>query len=670
MSKKKRLIKAKDLYRFQLATYAELSPDGRQVVYALQRVDAKSQKTYANLWIAPVVGGEPWQLTVGDHVDSLPRWSPDGSRIAFLSNRDAEKQPQIYLIRFGGGEAQQLTDLKGEFAEVSWSPDGEALAFQFRKKDQDAIERETEDKKKELGIVAREIDRVRYSLDGKGYLPKERWHIWTVDAQSGKATQLTDHAIYDELRPCWAPDGKALAFVSNHAQDPDLDPDRQDLFVMPAGGGKARKLPAPPGPKPLHSWSPDGKWIAYVGQEGCGLWYKNEHLWIVRADGKEDARNLTARHDFTISAFTLNDTGSAKLMPPVWSKDGKRLYVQVSEHGSTTLRVVSVKHGNVEPVIEEQGVVGCFNFDAEQQTLFYFHGKLQDPVQLWVLDMASGATRQLTQLNAWLDEVDLGEVEEVWTKGPDNNHLQGWILKPPRFDPEKSYPSILEIHGGPLGQYGFYFMHEFYYLAAQGYIVHFTNPRGGIGYGETHAGAIWGGWGDRDYADLMAWTDYIAKLPYIDPARMGVTGGSYGGYMTAWIIGHTGRFAAAVTQRCVSNLISMWGSSDGNWVFQLPFGNQAPYQSIERLWESSPMKYIGNAKTPTLVIHSQNDLRCPIEQGQQVYVALKTLGVDTGFIVFPDEPHGLSRVGRTDRRVARLQHIRRWFDRYLKADRD
>lgn len=214
--------------------------------------------------------------------------------------------------------------------------------------------------------------------------------------------------------------------------------------------------------------------------------------------------------------------------------------------------------------------------------------------------------------------------------------------------------------------YGNHFMNEFYYLASKGYVVYYTNPRGGRGYGEAHAKAIWGAWGTADYADVMAWTDHVEKLPYIDRDRMGVTGGSYGGYMTLWIIGHTARFKAAVAQRVVSNFVSMWGSSDFNWGFQHTFGNIPPYKDINAAWDCSPMKYIGNAKTPTLIIHSENDFRCPIEQGEQAFVALKQLGVDSEMVRFPEESHGLSRGGRTDRRIARLNHILRWFEKYLK----
>ncbi|MGC9358634.1 MAG: S9 family peptidase, partial [Anaerolineae bacterium] len=481
--------------------------------------------------------------------------------------------------------------------------------FQFRKKDPEAGEREEDERKKELGTVYRRIDRLFYSEDAVGWYPGERWHLWSVDVETGETAQLTEGAIYDEMAPAWSPDGTEIVFLSNRTEDPDLDPDVVDVYVMPAEGGEFRRLPTPVGRKQHPVFSPDGTQIAYIGRQGRSDWWKNQNVWVVSVDGSEEACDLTGDHDITVSSFTLNDMGSAKMMPPVWSPDGETLYVQMSQHGRTLLNAVSAADGSLEPVVEGEGVVGVYDFSKDGERLLYFWGSMEDPGQLYLLEMATGETRQITHLNSFLSEIDLGSVEEVWFEGAAGNDLQGWILKPPDFEPVKQYPSILEIHGGPLAQYGFFFMHEFYYLAAQGYVVYFCNPRGGLGYGEEHAKAIWGGWGDADYADLMTWVDYVKELPYIDPDRMGVTGGSYGGYMTAWIIGQTDRFEAAVAQRSVTNLISMWGSSDGNWIFQRPFGDKAPYESIEQLWESSPMKHVGNARTPTMVIHSEQDLR-------------------------------------------------------------
>ncbi len=666
-SKPPRTIQAEDLYRFQLLSEPRISPDGKDVIYAVQRVDQKTEKKYTNLWIVPAQGGRERQYTWGDQNDTHPRWSPDGSQIAFLSNRgDLDKPAQIYLIPTSGGEAYPLTDLPGTVSDFSWSPDGKQLLCTLRKTDADQFEREKDEQKKKLGVVARHYDRVFYKLDGYGYLPRERTHLWVVEARSGKAKQLTDHPVYDELTPAWSPDGKRLAFFSNHSEDPDFNLDAVDLFVMPAAGGEMRKIATPPGEKTQPSFSPDGKWIAYYGYHGEGTGWRNTSLWLVPSDGSQPPCNLTEKYDLHASSWTINDLGQPEGMPPAWSNDGRRLYFPVVLHGSSLLMSIATNGEELQTVIGEGGVVGSFSFDRDQARLAYFYGQMDDPGQVYVRELASGKDRPLTRLNrASLDQIDLGQMEEVWFKGPAGNDLQGWILKPPGFDPAKKYPSILEIHGGPLIQYGKYFMHEFYYLASKGFVVYFTNPRGGRGYGEAHAKAIWGCWGGADYDDIMAWTDLVAQKPYIDTSRMGVTGGSYGGYMTVWIIGHTQRYKAAVTQRCVSNFISMWGSSDFNWSFQQELTAGRPFEDLQKYWDMSPIKYIGSARTPTLVIHNEFDLRCPIEQGEQVFVALKSLGVESEMVRFPDEFHGLSRTGRTDRRIARLNHILGWFEKHL-----
>jgi dipeptidyl aminopeptidase/acylaminoacyl peptidase len=668
MPAKKRFITAEDLYDITLISDCRISPDGTHVAYTTQRIDRKTEKKYTNLWAAPVKGGNPYQFTYGDHSDSAPRWSPDGSHIAFLSNRDDENQPQIYVIPFTGGEARKLTDLKGTIESFEWSPDGTRFVCCFQKKDQEEIEREENEQKKKLGIVSRHITRVFYKEDGKGFLPRERSHLWVVNAGTGKATQITDHEIYDEVEPTWSPDGNSIVFMSNRAEDPDLDPEATDVFVIPAKGGDFRKVDTPPGPKNSPWVSPDGKWIAYFGSEGKQIPWNLTRLWVVPFDGSAPAQNLTGNNDFNVASWTINDLpGSPPQMPPTWSRDSRKIYFQVAHHGNTVLKAITLDK-QLESVLEDTGVVGAFTLDTSQNILAYFHGDMKDPGELWVLDMKKGSKTQITHVNKDLfTSLDLGEVEEVWFKGSAGNDLQGWILKPPDFDSSEKYPSILEIHGGPRVQYGNFFMHEFFFLAAQGYVVYFCNPRGGQGYGEAHSKSIWNVWGTVDYEDLMAWADYMEKKPYIDKKRMGVTGGSYGGYMTNWIIGNTQRFAAAVTQRSVSNLTSMYGSSDFNWAFQDEFGNEPPWENIENYWKQSPLKYMGNARTPTQVIHSENDLRANIEQGLQVFVALKRLGVDTELILFPDEPHGLSRTGRTDRRIARLNHMKRWFDTYLKG---
>jgi dipeptidyl aminopeptidase/acylaminoacyl peptidase len=668
MPQKKRPITPEDLYRLEILSDARISPDGNTVIYRLQRVDRKTEKKYGNLWVVPTGGGEPRQFTQGDQSDSSPRWSPDGRTIAFLSNRaDKDKPPQVFLLPFDGGEARRLTSIEGEIDNLSWSPDGRRLLCTVRKTDLEALEREKDEQKKKLGVVYRRYDRLFYKLDGYGYLPQERIHIWTIDARTGKGRQLTDHPVWDELDPAYSPDSREIAFVSNRLNEPDQNPDAVDLFVMSASGGEPRLIKSPMGSKSQPSFSPDGNWLAYYGQEGEGLGYRNYGLWVVPVDGSKPAKNLIQKFDLTASSMVINDVGSPEQMRPTWSNDGRQIYFQVAYHGSSLLKRISLDGRDLQDIVGEGGVVGSYSFDRTQAKLAYFFGQMHDPGQVYLRELGSGTTRHLTRVNRDLfDTISLPRVEEVWFKNPEGLSLQGWIMFPPRFDPKRKYPSILEIHGGPMTQYGKFFMHEFNYFASNGYVVYFSNPRGGRGYGEAHTKAIWGDWGSADYVDVMAFAEMMARKPYIDKNRMGVTGGSYGGYMTLWIIGHNDFFKAAVTQRCVSNFISEWGSSDLNWTFEQELTAGPPFKDLKKYWDMSPIKYIGYAKTPTMVIHNEGDLRCPIEQGEQAFVALKRLGVETEFIRFPEEFHGLSRTGRTDRRIARLNHILRWMDKYLK----
>jgi dipeptidyl aminopeptidase/acylaminoacyl peptidase len=687
-NRKRRVITAEDLYRFRLITDSRISPDGEHVVYSVQRVYRKTEKKFTNLWIAHIGRGRSRQFTYGDHVDSQPRWSPDSRSIAFLSNRKDEKQTQIYIIPADGGEARKLTDLRGDFSTFEWSPDGKAIVCAFRRRDRDALRRERDEKKKELGIVARHIDRVFYKMDGSGFLPKERWHIWQIDARTGRSVQLTDGDRHGEYAPSWSPDGRSIVFLSNRHPDPDHHPDHIDIFIIPAGGGRLRKVETPVGIKLAVGFSPDGRRLAYYGITGQGQWYKNMSLWVVPAGGRsgpgtarrKSARrkagpvNLTARFDVEVLGEIIGDLRpELPVGPPVWSGDGSRIYFTAGRHGCTTLNSVTVgeaglpRSGKLEAVIDERGAVMQFSLDRANSRIAYIYGDTANPPDLYARGPAGRPPRRITRVNEWvLRDVDLGEIEEVWFKGPGGNDLHGWILKPPGFRPGKKYPSILGIHGGPMIQYGHAFMHEFYYLAANGYVVFFSNPRGSQGYGEKHSKAIWGRWGKADYADIMAWTDLVARKPYIDRRRMGVTGGSYGGFMTNWIIGHTNRFRAAVTQRCIVNLVSKYGTGDYNWLLAYRFGGKDPWGDIEAYWDQSPLKYFGNVRTPTLVIHSEEDHRCPIAEGEQTFVALRKVGVDAEMVLFPEEPHGLSRTGRTDRRIERLKHMLRWFDKYLK----
>ena len=667
MNNELRRISVEDLYGMRTVAGCDLSPDGRHAAYTVKRVCKARQKTYSDIWIADTGGGGHRAFTAGDWVDASPKFSPDGSRLAFLSNRETEQEQQLHLIPFDGGEAKRLADMKGRIGSFDWSPDGERIVFEFRAKDLDETERDEDEGKKKLGVVERHLERVYYRLDGVGFWPKQRQHLWTISIDTAKLQQLTDGDIYDEHSPCWTPDGKNVVFVSNRSDDPDLRSDEMDLYMAPANGGEPQRIDAPSGTKSLPSVSPCGQRVAYIGKESANSPWKNAELWVASIDGTDPARSLTAEFDVSIGNDTISERGDGPSTRPVWSPDSERVYFQVTRRGRTQLCSVTLDC-KLEAVLDHDAIVGEFGFDQRRSTVAWVDVSERSPGEVHSLRMDSRKQRRISSQNDELmSKLELGKVEEVWFPSPGGADLEGWILKPPGFDPARQYASILQIHGGPWAQYGNVFMHEFQFLAAHDYVVYFCNPRGGRGYGEAHASAIVENWGGADFEDLMAWADYAQELPYIDEQRMGVTGGSYGGFMTNWIIGHTDRFKAAVTQRSVVNLVDFYGTSDTGWTWESVFSGRPPWEDFESYWRQSPLRYIGNARTPTLIIHSENDLRCPVSQGEQLFTALKRIGVETELVRFPEESHGLSRGGRTDRRISRLNHILRWFDKYLKA---
>ena len=429
-SSKKRTTTPHDLYLFELISSTRLAADGKNVVYSQQWVEKKTEKKYANLWIVSTEAGDPVgprQFTFGSQRDDHPRWSPDGSQIAFLSNRgDSEKPSQVYLIPFGGGEAHSLTDLPAEILDFVWSPDGKRLVCSVRKLDPEALDRQKDEQKNKLGVVARHYSRVFYKLDGYGYLPHERTHLWVVDSRTGKARQLTEHALYDEQQPAWSPDGRWIAFVSNRSPNPDFNLYAQDIYLLPAAGGEMRKIEAPVGEKLLPSFSPDGRWIAYYANETDHEEYKNMGLWIVPSDGSQPPCNLTEKYDLHASSWTINDLGQPEMMPPTWSVDGQTLYFPMVKHGSSLLMSIDRGGENLTTVIGGEGVVGSFSFDRSQDKLAYFYGNLYDPGQVYLRDTQNGDQRKLTQVNKALFELlELGVVETYWIKGPDGNRSAG-----------------------------------------------------------------------------------------------------------------------------------------------------------------------------------------------------------------------------------------------------
>jgi len=661
--RKKRLLDAEDICRIRVIIDAAFSPDGRKVAYALQTISEDRRKYFSHVYMLDVNTRRSTQFTFGEVHDHGLAWSPNGSFLAFLSTRN--KKSGIYIIPAQGGAERKLLEKDGSFSDLRWTPDEQALVYAFRFNDSHTIQ---DEKKKAEPPVFRHITRLFYRLDDVGFLPRDRYHIWKIEIEGGKDTQLT-LGPYDDVSPAVSPDGRWIVFVSNHSKNPDLDDLRHDLFLMPINGGKARRIPAPAGPKLAPVFSPDGRLLAYLGHTNPNdAWgVTNLHVWTVGLSGRPAARDLMPTYERTAEDQTLGDMGEESIVAPAWSQDGKRIFFLASDTGSTQKLTVPARGGSPSRVTTRDWHVKHFGLSGKTSAAVI--SDLTNPTDLFLMPAAVGGgkhARKVTAVNSQLlTEINMPTTKSIRFKGRDGFDLQGWLVYPVGFNREKKYPAILEIHGGPRAQYGFTFFHEMLLLASNGYLVFYTNPRGGGGRGEAFAGSIIGKWGSVDYEDCMAAADYLERLPYVDQNRLGVTGGSYGGFMTNWIVGHTDRFRAAVTQRSVVNLHSFFGSSDFGYSLHREFLGY-PWTRPDIYRKCSPLSYAQRIRTPLLILHSEQDLRCGIEQAEQLFATLKMMKKKVEFARFPEEPHGLSRHGRPDRRVARLQWILKWFKRYLQ----
>ncbi len=661
LANKKRYITAKDLLALKFVRSVAISPDEKEILYVVEWMDEKDNKYYSNLWMVNTQTRENRQFTFGKVKDSSPLWSPNGKKIAFISKR-GEKQG-IFIINRDGGEAAKLIEAEGSFKQLCWSADGKTIVYSFRKaeihKDKDG---------KSVQPVVREIKRIFYRLDGDGWLPKDGFHLWICDTQTGQAQQITK-GKYEEHWPKYSPDGKSIALISNRSKDPDLNPLRQDIYIISSEGKSLRKVSTPAGPKEALSWSPDGKKIAYLGhpypEDTWGV--RNYQVWVVEPDNKNSARNLTLKLDRMCMDLVITDTGDVhSIASPAWSDNSRRLYFTVSDAGNSQIYSVDLK-GKFSKILTGNFRCADFHLNGKTKKIAALISDNSHPGEAWVANSSgAGKPQKLTTVNQQtLSKFSFSKPEEFWFNSFDGTKIQAWIIKPPNFNPKKKYPAIVEIHGGPRVLYGNAFFHEFQFLTALGFVVFYSNPRGSQGYGEKFAGGNHKDWGNVDYKDIMAGVDFLCMKPYVDAKRLGVTGGSYGGYMTNWIVGHTHRFRAAITGRSVVNLVSFFGSSDFGFDDYREFGCQ-PWEDWMRLLKMSPIYYVKNIKTPLLILHNENDLRCHIEQAEQLFAALKFLKRKVEFVRFPEEFHGLSRTGRPDRRIERLNRIASWFKRYLK----
>ncbi|CAN5680417.1 S9 family peptidase [soil metagenome] len=651
----KRRIEAEDIYRFKMVSNPQVSPDGNSVAYVVTAMDEDDNNYQASIFLCDLDGSRTTRLTTARSRDTSPRWSPDGNHIAFQSNRSETNQ--VWMIRVAGGEPWKVTDFKTGVSGFSWSPDGGSLAVVSKDSDSD-----TEPDEDEPETDVKHITAIRYKSNDEGFLDMKPRNIWIVRPFDESQSQLTRSDVHD-TDPVWSPAGDHIAFVTNRTEGRHWN-SVSEIWTVAIGSGQEQPVfSGDDASFGAPSWSPDGSEIAAIGhREAVAGGSPDSPIWIASATG-EGERVVTGELGRSVGDSAMSDMAQAGESSPIWSSDGGSLRFRTSDSGGTYIHEVPSEGGTVQRIDEGRYRISGLSITPDGSAMAYVKATAVNPGDLFVSDANGENERRLTSTNEdFLSEIALSEPEPFWVDAPDRVPIQGWILKPPGFNPEVKYPLILEIHGGPHGMYAEAFMQEFQCLAANGYVVVYTNPRGSSGYGEKFTRESHKRWGEADMPDLMAAVDHVVSLGYIDESRMGVTGGSYGGYMTLWVIGHTDRFKAAVTQRCVSNLYSFYGTSDIGWTFiDYEFGG-LPWEHQEHFMKYSPISYVNEMTTPLLIIHSELDYRCPIEQGEQVFISLKRLGRDVEFVRFPDENHDLSRSGKPKHRIERLQHILRWFD--------
>lgn len=692
-----RRLQARDLLALRLAGDVQIAGDGGAVAFTETASNAEKNEYTSRIWLARP-GGGPVPLTAGPR-DSTPRWSPDGRYLAFL-RRSEEGATQIWLLPTNGGEARQLTRIKGGCSHPVWSPDGRCLAFVARVRggelQPDGREEEEKDPFVRYNKDVRVITRLFYKLDTAGFFDERRAQIgliavadpdaapvfpvangtaYTAGPAAAALPVLLTGGEFDHADPAFSPDGSLVAFTAHRCAEADWEPDVRDLWVVPAAGGEPLRLTRGDLLCSTPAFSPDGRTIAFIASRAADHGYGNDRIYLVDRDGGAAARCLTAGSDLTFDDISSKDTPAPASSPLTWSPEGRTLYALASDHGTVHVHRVDVATGAVSRATDGDRCVYSYHICGERIALAV--ADYLDPARVCLAawdGKAAGDEQTLTDANPWLREVALSRPERYQFRGPEQvgssepgPAVDGWIMRPPGHEPGQRCPAILQIHGGPMAMYGARFFFEFQELCARGYVVLFTNPRGSLGYGEQFCACIKADWGNRDYADCMAGVDAaLARFDCIDPRRLGVMGGSYGGFLVNWIAGHTDRFACAVTMRSVVNRMSAMGTSDVGFSRVPLFGGAYWWEDPAPYLKQSPLLHASRIHTPLLIEHQENDLRCPIDQAEQLYAALKLQKKEVKFVRYPGESHEMSRAGKPWHRVYRLVTNGDWLDQHLQ----
>lgn len=673
-------MKEEDLLRFEWIADPQMSPDGTRIAFTRVSVDVEADEYRTNLWLqdVPASGQDPAPpraLTFGGR-DAQPRWSPDGTRLAFVRRASAEADPQIHVLPLAGGEAAALTSLKSGCSAPAWSPDGATIAFLSGHNP--ALD--SPESKKPKHEPARLVTRPVFRWNAQGFVDHDHLeHVWVVPATGGAPRALTTGREYKEENVAWSRDGRWVLFTSDRRPEPWFEHEDGEVWAVPADlaepteGGALRVVADVRGPIVQFHEGGDGRLAAIGGIRPAAVrsYDPSELLVFSGAWPMTQPVRASAALDRPVNeggiASDQHPPRGGGAPPLAFTHDGRGVLCVVEHHGGSRLVALDPEGGGLRELTPGGRDVIHGTVSADGRRVALTLGGHGTPGDLHVLDVESGALVRLFGANdALLAEANLGEVEEFWVESFDGTPIQAWVVKPPGFEASRRYPLILEIHGGPHTAYGAGFFHEFRVLAAAGYLVLYTNPRGSTTYGQDFANVIQYRWPGDDVRDLMAAVDALIARGWVDASRMGVTGGSGGGLLTNAIIVQHDRFRAAITQRCVSEWSSMWSSSDFA-MFTPVWFRGAPHEVPDEFAAASPAWQLERVNTPLLVLHSEEDWRTPIGQGEIMFRGLKYLRKPVAMVRFPGESHELSRSGTPSRRVQNQQHIRRWFDHWLQG---
>lgn len=688
----KRNITEKDLFNFVWVGDPQISPDGSQVAFVRVTVNEKKDGYNTAIWTVSPSGGESRQITAGPR-DSSPRWSPDGKFLVFVRVTEKDGRPdvpQLFMLAMTGGDSFQFTSVLRGAVQPQWSPDGKMIAFLNSANAEDLAKQATaqraqaspsptpgdakkpeEQRESDVRVITRAI----YRANGAGYLDsKHPAHIWVVTAPHNGAEKVTPKQLtngrFGEDDVTWAKDSAQIYFTSNRTDEPYYNLPSTDVYSIAVAGGQPVKLTSFDMGAGAFSLSPDGKEFAFIAAANQPVRsYTQPDLWVMDVAPGAKPRNLTSDFDYDVGAGVLGDNTAPRGgggSPPVWTADSRSIIELFGKEGSGNLGSFDVATGKLTELTHGNHAVVNFRATPDAARLVY---TLSTPTRigdLFWMEGPGGEPKQLTHVNDDLfSQLNLTEPEEIWYTSFDGKKIQAWLQKPPAFDANKKYPLILNIHGGPHTAYGFVFDHEFQWMAAKGYVVLYPNPRGSTTYGQEFGNVIQYNYPGDDYKDLMAGVDEVLRRGYIDERKLGVTGGSGGGLLTNWTIGHTTRFAAAVSQRDIASWSDWWYSADFT-LFQATWFKAPPFEDPEDYKARSPITYIKNVTTPLMLILGEADWRTPTGAGgEEMFRALKYRKIPTVMVRFPNESHELSRSGQPWHRIERLQHIVGWFDKWL-----